>query len=308
MNVMQWVGRCAVVVFLSGWLSACAVGQSDNDPFGFGESDDTPFDAPGDQQPQPRRAVENPFGDLFGSAPAATQPGGGGESSGRQQPAPQLAAAPDAGCQCLGESSDAADRINKALAGPLNARGLEFDGDALDEVVTVLSSEYHIPIQIDARALLDAGLGPDEPVTVNMHGISLRSALNHMLRQHDLTCIIQNEVLLITTKAEAEQQRKICVYDVRDLIDGPKDKAGIETLIGAIRASLATESWANTAGGPGSISPLPPGLLVVSQTHAVHEQIRDLLAIVRRMRARPVAGADFGRGGGFFFQRRSDGD
>jgi hypothetical protein len=67
-------------------------------------------------------------------------------------------------------------------------------------------------------ALDDAGLGPDESVTINLHGISLRSALSHLLRQLNLTYIIRDELLLITTQIEAEEHLVVKVYPVADLV------------------------------------------------------------------------------------------
>ena len=50
------------------------------------------------------------------------------------------------------------------------------------------------------------GIGTDTPVTKNLKGITLRSALRLMLRELSLTYIIKDEVLLITTPEEAESQ------------------------------------------------------------------------------------------------------
>ena len=55
-------------------------------------------------------------------------------------------------------------------------------------------------------ALEEIGVGTDEPVTVNLHNISLRSALRLMLKNLQLTYIIQDEVLMITTPEEAEKR------------------------------------------------------------------------------------------------------
>src|SRR4029077_4314821 len=81
-----------------------------------------------------------------------------------------------------------------------------------------LQDEYGIPIQIDGPALADAGLTPQEPMTVNLHNIALRSALKLMLKDHKLTYIIQDEVLIITTPEQAETQLVAKVYPVADLM------------------------------------------------------------------------------------------
>jgi hypothetical protein len=112
----------------------------------------------------------------------------------------------------------AEDRIEKALAAPLRDQGLDYDGTALEEVVNELSQVYDIPIQLDTRALGDAGAGPEDAVRIRVRGISLRSGLNQMLKQLNLTYIIRDEVLLITTTTEAEANLTVKVYPVADLV------------------------------------------------------------------------------------------
>jgi hypothetical protein len=190
------------------------------------------------------------------------------------------AQAPNEPCRCTGEGGAA--RIKQALAHPLISAGMEFTDTSLEEVVSQLQDDYQMPIQLDLPALDNAGLGPDEPLTISLRGISLRSALRLLLKQIQLTYIIQDEVLIITTPEEAEAQLSVCVYDVGDLI-GAKGQA-LDALIDAIVSCAATETWAENGGGEAEIRPLPPRFLVISQTQPVHEEIGDLLATIRAMR------------------------
>ncbi len=122
------------------------------------------------------------------------------------------------GSMDLRAKGDAEERIERALRDPLHDRGLDFNGTSLEDVINEISTEYGIPIQLDNQALDAAGLGPNDPVTINIRGISLRSALNNMLRQLKLTYIIQDEIMLITTPEEAEQHLVVKVYPVADLV------------------------------------------------------------------------------------------
>ncbi len=122
------------------------------------------------------------------------------------------------GAADLKASGPAEQRIETALRDPLRAAGLDFTDAPLEEVVNELQTEYGIPVQLDIPALDEIGLGPDEPVTVNVHNVSLRSALRLMLKQLQLTYIIQDEVLMITTPEEAETQLIVKVYPVADLV------------------------------------------------------------------------------------------
>lgn len=64
--------------------------------------------------------------------------------------------------------------------------------------------------------------------------------------------------------------------------------ADYDPLIGAITDCIATNTWHENGGGEANISALGNGLLVISQSRAVHEQIRIFLASVRQMQVAPV--------------------
>jgi hypothetical protein len=193
-------------------------------------------------------------------------------------------------CRCIGESDPAAvARIEKALSKPLGSNGLDFSETPLEEVVNLLQEEYGIPIQIDHGALDSAGMSPDEPVTINVHNISLRSALRLMLKKLQLTSIVRDEVLLITTHDEAEKELTTCVYNIRGFVEDTSDKS-IDALIDTIISCVSRETWKKNGGHEAEIRALKPGLLVISQTQAVHEQIESLLKAIRDMRDAHVHG------------------
>ena len=190
-------------------------------------------------------------------------------------------------CRCEGEANLAAiAKINMALNTPLRGSGLDFTDTPLEEVVNLLQDEYSIPIQIDIPALDEIGVGGDEPININVHDISLRSALRLMLKQHQLTYIVDDEVLLITTPDEADSRIKVCVYDVRDLVDGNAASA-LNELTDVVTSSVSTDSWTQSGGGRGSVRSYPPNLLIISQSQGVHGQIQDLLKKMRQMRQPP---------------------
>lgn len=118
----------------------------------------------------------------------------------------------------LKSQGEAEQKISEALQGPLTSVGLDFTATPLEEVIEFLRDEYQIEIQLDTTALDELGLGPDEPVTVNLRNVSLRSALRRMLGGLELTYIIEDEVLLITTEEEAELKLTVKVYPVGDLV------------------------------------------------------------------------------------------
>ncbi len=138
-----------------------------------------------------------------------------------------VAKSPPTMCHCSGDVGPSVERIKQVLSEPLKSSGLEFIEEPLESVVNFLQDEYGIPISLDAPALEDAGLTLDEPESIKIHNVTLRSALRLWLKTNRLTYVIRNEVLIITTSEAAEAELKVCVYDVRDLIGGDRDNREI---------------------------------------------------------------------------------
>jgi hypothetical protein len=187
-------------------------------------------------------------------------------------------------CQCVGEAeSPAVEKIERALRGPLHSSGFDYVDTPLKDVAAALQDEYGIPIQLDTPALEDIGVNTDEPVTVNLRNISLRSAMRLFLKNLQLTYLIRDEVLMITTTQVAESQLKTCVYDVAGL-DGERGSQ-MDAIVDTILSCVATDTWAKNGAGEAEIRAIKPGLLVISQTAAVHDEIHSLLEAIRKMRA-----------------------
>ncbi|HEY3391839.1 MAG TPA: hypothetical protein VGK58_03980 [Lacipirellulaceae bacterium] len=122
------------------------------------------------------------------------------------------------GAMDLKATGEAEQRIERALRDPLESAGLEFTDTSLEEVVAFIQESYNIPVQLDAAALEEEGIDPQEPVNVSLRGISLRSALRILLKNLGLTYIIRDEVLLITSTTEADSALVVKVYPVADLV------------------------------------------------------------------------------------------
>lgn len=176
--------------------------------------------------------------------------------------------------------------IKEALAKPTEMTFIEAP---LSEVIDYLKGHHRIEIQLDKRALSDVGIEADSPITTNLRGVSLRSALKLLLRELNLTWTIQDEVLLITTPEEAEMRLTTKVIDVSDLVvcldEDDEDWDDYTTLIDAITTSSSPTTW-DDVGGPGSItgaSLSTAKVLIVSQTREVHEEVAKLLADIREI-------------------------
>ena len=203
------------------------------------------------------------------------------------------------------------EAIVRALEQPID---LEFVETPLADVVAYLQNTAKIPILVDRKAVDDVGVQTDTPVTIYLKGLKLRSALNHMLHNLDLTWIVQDEVLLITTAEQAGATLQTRVYEVGDLVAARDEQLrpynDFDQLIEMITSTVKPTSW-DTVGGPGSIASFEAAgitALVVSQTQQNHEEIDRLLADLRKIkkgsaeppvRAREAqGGAGNGMGGG----------
>lgn len=227
-------------------------------------------------------SVEQP---QSGNSKAATVPSTDSTSAQSAKLAETPNNAPATLCQCVGDvESESVKKIEHALRSPLHPAGLDFVEIKLRDVVKALQDDYQIPIRLDIVGLEEIGLNPEETVTINVKGVSLRSGLRILLHDLQLHYIIENETLLITTPQKAEEDFKTCVYNVSDLINARTEKEDIAALINVIIMSIGpSDVW--DAKEEGDIKPLKPGLLVVKQTAEVHSEISELLAAIRKMRA-----------------------
>lgn len=195
-------------------------------------------------------------------------------------------------------AGEAERRIEATLREPLRSP-MDFIETPLSAIMQVIAEEYDLPIQFDESALEAVAQSPDTEVTLNVRGdISLRSVLDLMFkRTEDLTYMIDHEVLLITTEDEANSRLEVRVYRVDDLLV-PEGEGGAfageedyDTLVDTIVANIEVDSWMENGTGEGEIQPFAPGMLVISQTRRVHEQVGQLFETLRAVKTDVLADA-----------------
>ncbi len=192
-------------------------------------------------------------------------------------------------------SESAEERIKAALDQPLKAP-LEFTELPLIEIVNTLQEEYDIPILFDNAALDEVAISPETEITVNLRNITLRSALKLMLQQpgvEDLTYVIDDEVLLITTIDRANATLTIRMYRVDDfdlfgdtLSKGTTHPQRFSSLTGAIVSCVSSDSWQTNGTGDGELVLVKPGILIVSNTRRVQEEVERFLDQLRRVKTK----------------------
>lgn len=117
----------------------------------------------------------------------------------------------------LAKDSPAAQKINSELKKPIDV--MDFEQNTLQDLIDFLEDVHGIQIEIDTRALDDEGLTADDiEISAQLSGISLQSALRIILDPHELTYVIKNEVMFITTITAEELEMSTRVYPVGDLV------------------------------------------------------------------------------------------
>ena len=161
---------------------------------------------------------------------------------------------------------------------------LDFEETPLNDVVVHIREALGIPVRLDLRALDDAGLDPDAPITAAVQDVSLGAALRTILGGLDMAYVVRDEQLVLTTRDAAEQVLSIASYPIPLTDDGA-------SLARLITATVAPETWGDV-GGPGMIElDTCATRLAVSQTERVHEQVADLLAAMHGLHAGDAADA-----------------
>ncbi|MDP6443047.1 MAG: hypothetical protein QF805_04580, partial [Pirellulaceae bacterium] len=161
----------------------------------------------------------------------------------------------------------------------------------LSEAITFLQDLHEIPVIIDKRALEDVGYDETTPVTANVTGVSLRSALKVLLSEHDLTYTIRDEMLVITSQEASEYEPLTRMYPAADLVaKSPRTAVYLEsgrgdTIRDMVMATVSPDTW-DEVGGAGVISWVDHlDMFVISQSEAVHLQVEGLFESLRAVRA-----------------------
>jgi hypothetical protein len=132
----------------------------------------------------------------------------------------------------------------------------EFYETPLQDVIEYFKDSSGADYVIDRVALGDEGLTIDEPITVNVTHVSLKTALELILEPSGLTYVVDRDVVKITTKSKADDMLKTRVYPVGDLCQTPMDYLMLESVLksanlGEWRELMSNVAPSQTASGGG---------------------------------------------------------
>jgi general secretion pathway protein D len=121
------------------------------------------------------------------------------------------------------KKTDKEREIESKLRTPVT---LNFTDAPLEQVFNDLRGWEDINIYVDQLALDQEAVSLQRPVSVKLENVSLKSALNLILKQVHLTYIIKDEVLQITSESAARGKMQRVTYQVADLVIPIPNSAG----------------------------------------------------------------------------------
>ena len=201
--------------------------------------------------------------------------------------------------------AEAVNRINTMRV------SVDFTNTPLEEAVAFLRDFTGLNIIVDAEVYKNQS--EDQlKITLKVKELSLKSVLKLMLSSRELTAMYKEGVLLVVPKSKIDKAVTLQLYDVRDLLvkiqdfNGPKvelvspQKGGGGPLVGGVFTldeprSVITEEFItdmvkqNTGDkswdeNPNASMNLTSGVLVVSQSKKVHEEIKRFINLLRQFK------------------------
>ena len=156
----------------------------------------------------------------------------------------------------LAQSGEKEKQIMKALKEPTQ---IELTESPLKDAIQEIHDQHHINVQIDEAAFKDEMISPEEvTLSVDGNGMSLKAALKIALSAQNLSYVIENECLYITTLTKAKEKCITKVYPVADLVMPPKmpDMSNVFTSMGNNTTSMSNSgsSGSNNNFGGGQFN------------------------------------------------------
>ena len=175
---------------------------------------------------------------------------------------------------------------------------LDVENQPLTTFVESVGERHAINVQLDYKALSDAQIDIDVPISIHVRDASLRSALKLALGKLQLSFCVRDGYLLITSGNSDEDSLEMRIYRVRDLISldsgltSRVEFAGADDfreLLNVITATAEPTTW-DDVGGPAAITARPDSqtlwVLQTPEAHeliAIHEEIDLYLRILREI-------------------------
>ena len=154
---------------------------------------------------------------------------------------------------------------------------VDFLDTPLVTAVAQLAEQADVDLRLDMPALRVMRVREREPITLKLTDHTLATVLQAITMNFELTWILRDGVLWITSPEDAELFQKIAVYDVRDLC---RDEDESDALSDAVTTQTEPALW-DDVGGPGTLVFAKPGTMVIRNEERVLMEVLDLLEAYR---------------------------
>src|SRR5262249_23740987 len=130
---------------------------------------------------------------------------------------------------------------------------VNFQEQSLEDAINYLKEYHGINIWIDKATLTDEGVSLESPVTLQLSGVTFKSTLKLLLEPLQLTWLIEDEVMKITTATKAGEKLSTRVYPVADLVIRirPLGAAGLGAGMGGAGGGMMGGMGGGMMGGGG---------------------------------------------------------
>lgn len=142
------------------------------------------------------------------------------------------------------------------------------------EVLDQLLVKNGIPYWVDLQALQDAGIDWTQATAMtNAQKMPTAARLDSLLDEHKLAWRVDNELVQITTRENANERMFTRVYDIRRAVTPDRPP---ETLAAELTSNKEFGPWEVTDGDGGNVMVLNT-LLIVRHNEAIHAKLAALL-------------------------------
>ncbi len=172
-------------------------------------------------------------------------------------------------------------RLQKALRREIDLRLVQ---TPLPEIVALLHDRLGEEVYVEqSEATKQLNISSME-LSLTEGRFVAREALRQMLSPHNLTAIIDDGAIRITTVDQAHLRQVSVIYDIADLLHSTDDLSALQSAI----QEGTSGPWQQLTGEGGTISDLLGGLLVIRQNKSVHTEVALLLHELRQARKEAV--------------------
>jgi hypothetical protein len=175
------------------------------------------------------------------------------------------------------------EELRAALNRPLE---IDFRGQSLKDAVLFFAEQLRVPPVLCVKKLEEAGISPDTPVTLMLPRQPAGAALSAMLKPLELTWLIRDEVLQITSCEDAASQRITRLFDVRPLLTDSLTQVRLIDVLERQIPQLSPER-----GQPRMVVGFR-GILIVQAEATTVEEVQSLITDpqeLRRLAEKPAA-------------------